>query len=243
MDPKAITWSGKKKNRKKNVDEAKLTASKNIRTEATKALIEVLIQWETELVAGLGTKSESRDLVESSIHDYWSFAVKHKDDLAILADGKQSQRWGCYSGLEENHVCFLKPIGEKIIDAQKIIDGKIGEHNAGFYENVADVYILDEKFIERAKANLNWDHEGTRKAAKAVLDMHAARKAHSDKTQVMVAGMNKAAEYALKNKTDNKLGEALFNKVGCITCHAVNNSGIQKDHLWEQREANSLVNS
>lgn len=228
MDPKAITWSGKKKNRKKNVDEAKLTASKNIRTEATKALIEVLAQWETELV-GLGTKSESRDLVESSIHDYWSFAVKHKDDLAILADTANKVSDGAATlAWKKIMYAFYRPIGEKIIDAQKIIDSKIGEHNAGFYKAIADMYILDEKFIERAKANLNWDHEGTRKAAKAVLDMHAARKAHSDKTQVMVAGMNKAAEYALKNKGDIKLGEALFNKVGCITCHAVNNSGIQK---------------
>ena len=44
----------------------------------------------------------------------------------------------------------------------------------------------------------------------------------------LVAAFDKAPEFALKNKGDIALGEKLFNKLGCIACHAVNNEGLQK---------------
>ena len=112
-------------------------------------------------------------------------------------------------------------------EAKKIIDSKVGQHNPGYYQAIADMYILDQAFIAKAKANLNWDHEGTRKAAKAVLDMHDRRKSYA-KSPMVAVDLKKAKEYALKNKGDVKLGKALFNKQGCIACHAVNNAAIQK---------------
>ena len=228
QDPQAITFKGKKKDRKKIVNKQKIAASHAFRKDAAKALIEVLAQWKTELT-GMGSKSESRDMVEAAIHDYWTSPIKYQEDLKTLADTANKVSDGAATlAWKKIMYSFYRPTGERIINSQKIIDSKIGEHNAGFYQAVADMYILDEKFIKRAKANLDWDHEGTRKAAKAVLDMHTARKAHTAKTQVAVAGMDKAAEFALKNKGDIKLGKTLFNKQGCITCHAINNSAIQK---------------
>ena len=42
------------------------------------------------------------------------------------------------------------------------------------------------------------------------------------------AGIKKATEYTLKNKGDVLLGKKLFNKQGCITCHAVSTKARQK---------------
>ncbi|MCM8534060.1 MAG: hypothetical protein NE330_23055 [Lentisphaeraceae bacterium] len=237
-DSTAITFKkvkrvkGKKQPPLKIVNKEKLAAATKMRAVAVKALLEVLSQWQTEL-SSLPAKAESRDVLEALIHDYWTSPIKIKEDLSTLAkianevnDTSATLAW------KKILFAFYRPIGEKIFTADKIIDSNDGLHNAGFYKAIAEMYILEPKFIEKAKANLNWDHQGTREGAKAVLDMHAANKALAKNTvqakQVMTAGMDKAAEYAMKNKGDIKLGKALFDRQGCITCHAVNNAAIQK---------------
>jgi putative heme-binding domain-containing protein len=225
---KAKKKKGKKVPAQKIVNEEKVKAALDNRLLATKALLEALAQWQKELPQ-LGTNAASRDLVEASLQDYWTAPVKVKSDLKELvkiankvSDGAATLAW------KKILFAFYRPIGEKIISAQGLIDSKEALHNAGYYQAVAEMYLLDQKFIDRAKANLTWDYEGVRKSAKAVLDMHKARTAHAVKTPIMTAGVDKAAAYALKNKGDVALGKKLFDRQGCITCHAVNNSGLQK---------------
>ena len=228
QDPKAVTYKGKGKKRKEIVNDKLVKKSQVMRKLAIPALLEVLAQWEKELPS-LKAKTSSRDLVEATIQDYWTAPVKMKKDLPVLADiaNKVSDQAATLAWKKIMYAYF-RTLGEKVVDAQKIVEGKIGEHNAGYYQAVADMYLLDEIFVKRAKENLNWDHEGTRKAAKAVLDMHERRKSYAKSPMLAAAGLEKAKEHALKNKGDAILGKALFNKQGCIACHAVNNAAIQK---------------
>ena len=228
QDPKAVTYKGKGKKRKEIVNEKLLKKSVELRKLAIPALLEVLAQWEKELPA-LKAKSASRDLVEATIQDYWTAAVSRKKDLPMLAEiaNKVSDQAATLAWKKIMYA-FYRPLGQKVVEAQKIIEGKAGLHNAGYYQAVADLYLLDDAFVKKAKANLNWDHEGTRKAAKAVMDMHERKKSYAKSPMLSTAGMEKAKQHALKNKGDIELGKALFNRQGCIACHAVNNAAIQK---------------
>jgi len=226
QDPKAITYKDKK--RKAVVNEKLIKKSIELRKLAIPAQIEVLAQWEKEL-PGLKDKSSSRDLVEAAVQDYWTAPVSKKKDLPLLADiaNKVSDEAATLAW-KKIMFAFYRNLGQKVAEAQKVIESKTGLHNAGYYRAVADLYLLDESFVKKAKANLNWDHEGTRKAAKVVMDMHQRRKSYSTSPMLTTAGLEKAKQHALKNKGDVALGKALFNKQGCIACHAVNNAAIQK---------------
>ena len=228
QDPKAVTYKGKGNKRKEVVNEKLLKHSLAMRSLAIPAALEVLAQWEAELPS-LKEKSSSRDLVEAAVQDFWTAPLVMKNDLQMLADLANKVSDGAATLAWKKIIyAIYRPLGERVIEAQKIIEGNTGLHNAGYYQAVADLYLLDEIFVKRAKANLNWDHEGTRKAAKAVLDMHERRKSYIDNPMLAAAGLEKAREHALKSKGDVNLGKALFNKQGCIVCHAVNNAAIQK---------------
>lgn len=228
QDPKAVTTKGKGKKKKTIVNDKLVKKSAELRKLAIPAILEVLAQWEKEL-PNLKAKSSSRDLVEASIQDFWTAPVVIKKDLTMLAElaNKVSDEAATLAW-KKIMFALYRTLGERVVEAQKIVESKVGLHNPGYYRAVADMYLLDKIFVERAKANLNWDYEGTRKAAKAVLDMHERRKSYANSPMLAAAGMAKAKEHALKNKGDIELGKTLFNKQGCIVCHAVNNAAVQK---------------
>ncbi|MCM8529770.1 MAG: hypothetical protein NE330_01300 [Lentisphaeraceae bacterium] len=228
QDPEAVTYTGKGKERRKIVNNVLVEKSQEMRKIAVPALLEALTKWESELPS-LKVKSSNRDLVEAAIQDYWTAPITMKNDIKTLAsiankvsDGAATLAW------KKIMFSIFRPIGERVIEAQQIVEGDIGIHNPGYYRAISDLHLFDELFLQRAKANLNWDYEGTRKAAKLVVDLHEKRKVYSNSPKLTEVGLKKAKEYALINKGDVELGEVLYNKQGCITCHAVNNSGVQK---------------
>ena len=68
-----------------------------------------------------------------------------------------------------------------------------------------------------------------------MMAVYKARLAHTTKPTVAAAGYEKTLSYAMKNKGDIKIGKALFNRQGCISCHAVSNAGIQKGFRYQKQ--------
>ncbi|WDE99233.1 c-type cytochrome [Lentisphaera profundi] len=237
FDPGAITFKRKKgANRKapklRVVNEKKIIAATELRTLSSKALITSLSKWQTESLS-LSKKDNSRTQIDAMLLDYWTAPLKSKNDFENLAKtANEVDDQAATLAWKKIFFAFYRNIGEKIVANQKIIDGEIGLHNPGYYQAIADIYLLDEKFKKRAQANLTWDYAGTRKAAKAVLDMHqnvaTIAKDAKKSMPLTTAGLEGAAKYAMSNKGDSVLGSKLFNKQGCIACHAVNNAALQK---------------
>ena len=223
---------GKKTKRVKTTDPKKIKAAQAVRLVSVKAFLEVLSNWQATLPNFTGTL-DNKKIITALLHDYWTAPATHKADFAPLAEiANQINDKAATLAWKKILFAYYRITGDRVMDNVQIIDGEIGLHNPGFYQAVADLYLLDDKFKKRAEANLNWDYEGTRKAAKAVLDMHKAYSLLSQSakqaTPLTSVGLEGAAKYALENKGDLSLGEKLFNKQGCITCHAVNNAAIQK---------------
>jgi putative heme-binding domain-containing protein len=236
IDSGAIRWVKKGKGRKapkeKVVNEQRVQASKEMRLIATKALLTSLSKFQVD-IQSLDKKDPNAKAVKALAHDYWTFPRQNKDDFAALAKlANELDDQAAALAWKKIFFAFYKNIGEKIVANQKIIDSDIGLHNPGYYQAIADLYLLDDKYKKRAQANLTWDYEGTRKAAKAVMDMHqvVAKVAKDPKKSapLLSAGLEGAEKYALENKGDIALGAKLFNKINCIACHAVNNAAIQK---------------
>jgi putative heme-binding domain-containing protein len=222
QDPRAVSTKRIKKDGKRKtikvVDKKRVKRAQELRLVSTRALLEVLAQWQSE---------SSSALVIARVHDYWTAPVTNEDDLKVLP-ALANKIDAAAATLAWKKVLFAhyRPSGKKVVLAKKLVDAKEALHNAGYYKAITEIYLLDAKFLKRAKANLQWDNEAVRKAAKGVVEMHKKNKAQE---KVLVsAGMDKAKAHALKNKGDVNLGKALFNKQGCVTCHAVSNVAIQK---------------
>lgn len=215
-----------KNNRGKIINSQKAAAATQ-RAEAVKAFLQVLAAWQKELPkikdkAGI-------DFIEALIHDYWSAEVAIKTDLPALAEiANQLSDEAATLAWKKILFANFRTIGPRSKEAEPVVNGNSGLHNAGYYQAAVELYILDTLFVSRAKQNLNWDHEGVRKAAAAVLYMHKKKQSYASSPAMVTAGIAGAKEYALKNKGDAALGKILFNKQGCIACHAVNNAAVQK---------------
>lgn len=234
QDPQAvqIKRNKKKKENTRIVDEKKLKFSLEMRNTSSKSLLEVLSQWQTTLHQNK-VPTDAIPVLSGLIHDYWTAPISRPEDLPRLADiANTVNDEAATLAWKKLLFAFYRTIGTRHLQVEKLIDGKVSLHNAGYYKAIADMYLLDQKFADRAKSVLNWDYKGVREGAAAVLAMHE-QKATLDndpnKGQAITSvGMEKAASYALQNKGDIVLGQKLFNRQGCIACHAVSNAGLQK---------------
>jgi putative heme-binding domain-containing protein len=233
QDPKAIQFkrNKKKKETKRIVDEKKLKFSKDMRNVASKSLLEVLSQWQAALQQNK-VPVDAIPVLSGILLDYWTAPISRPEDLPNLVktantvdDEAATLAW------KKLFFAFYRNIGKRQLQVEKLIDSKDALHNAGYYKAVAEMYLLDKKFAERAKSVLNWDYKGVRDGAAAVLAMHE-KKATLDKDAAkgisVATAMDKAADYAQQNKGDIELGKKLFNRQGCIACHAISNAGLQK---------------
>ena len=236
IDPGAIRYvkqkgKGKKAPRQKVVNEEKVKSSQEMRMVASKALLTSISKFQKDITT-LDKKDPAYLAANALAHDYWTFPSEHNDFAEIAKLANELDDDAAALAWKKIFFAFYKNIGKKIVANQKIIDSDIGLHNPGYYQAIADLYLLDDKYKTRAKANLNWDYAGTRKSAKAVMDMHAAvakvAKDPKKSAPLVSAGLEGAAKYAMTNKGDVTLGAKLFNKNNCIACHAVNNTAIQK---------------